>query len=315
MDWKSPARSYLLSLRAENSAWGYKPISAPYVEPTVLTALALVATDPEPAAAVTSPWMSEVLDWLRAIQNPDGSFGPSTMLNRPTWPTPFVLLLFAARDRLANQRDFARECHASAAYLLATEGKKIDNFGEALGHDGMIPGWPWVEGTHSWVEPTSVAVLALGLYGSGRTDRAAEGRRLLRDRSLPHGGWNYGNTVVLGSELRPQPGPTGWALLGLAGDDPASKPVWLGLKYLEGVVPKMRAAPSLAVGLLALSLWGRRPPQADEWLAEAAPAARARSDAVFQLAHLLLASAPQATLALLGLKPVAVPSPPGGAIR
>ena len=39
---------------------------------------------------------------------------------------------------------------------------------------------------------------------------------MIIDRALPHGGWNYGNKVVFGHELRPQPGPTGMALLALA---------------------------------------------------------------------------------------------------
>ena len=46
---------------------------------------------------------------------------------------------------------------------------------------------------------------------SAAEPRIREAVRLLWDRQLPHGGWNYGNTVVLKQELRPHLLPTGLA--------------------------------------------------------------------------------------------------------
>jgi hypothetical protein len=89
-----------------------------------------------------------------------------------------------------------------------------------MGHNGMLVGWPWVSGTHSWVEPTSLALLAMGREGRAGHPRAREGVRVLIDRAIPGGGWNVGNTVVFGTRLRPSPGPSGLALLALAKVDP-----------------------------------------------------------------------------------------------
>jgi hypothetical protein len=156
--------------------------------------------------------------------------------------------------------------------------------------------------THSWVEPTVAAILALAKAGYSDSHRLFDGRRLLRDRALPSGGWNFGNTVVLNLELRPQPGPTAWALLGLVGDDPASRPVWLGLEYLRHALPT-RAAMSLGLSILAMSAWSQRPRAANAWLAAAAPDSMRRSDVAFQLAFLVLAAKADRTLKLLGFRP------------
>jgi hypothetical protein len=60
-------------------------------------------------------------------------------------------------------------------------------------------------------------VIALKATGHLQHDRVREGIRMMLDRQLPHGGWNYGNSVVFGRELRPMPESTGAALTGLAG--------------------------------------------------------------------------------------------------
>ena len=87
-----------------------------------------------------------------------------------------------------------------------------------VGHDTTLQGWPWVVGTHSWVEPTAINVLALRSAGQAGHPRCREAVKLLLDRQLPEGGWNYGNTTVLGHVLRPQVQPTGLALAALAGE-------------------------------------------------------------------------------------------------
>jgi hypothetical protein len=74
-----------------------------------------------------------------------------------------------------------------------------------------------VAGTHSWIEPTALGVIALKAAGHERHERVQEAIRMILDRQLPHGGWNYGNTFVFGRELRPMPESSGAALAGLAG--------------------------------------------------------------------------------------------------
>ena len=97
----------------------------------------------------------------------------------------------------------------AAAWLLEQKGNAIavdTAIGSVVGHDTTLVGWPWVEGTHSWVEPTAMAILALDREGFGDHPRVAEGIRVVLNRALAHGGWNYGNTSVFGRQLRPQPG-------------------------------------------------------------------------------------------------------------
>jgi hypothetical protein len=70
-------------------------------------------------------------------------------------------------------------------------------------------GWAYAEGTHSWVEPTAFAVLALKAASREYQAAAREGVAVLIDRQLPGGGLNYGNTFVLGQLIRPHIQPTG----------------------------------------------------------------------------------------------------------
>jgi hypothetical protein len=129
---------------------------------------------------------------------------------------------------------------------------------DPLAHDTFLKGWPWVAGTHSWIEPTALGVVALRATGFGRHDRVREAILMMLDRQLPHGGWNYGNTLVFGQELHPMPESTGAALAGLAGQVPQDK-VALSLEYLLGTVNRLRTPLSLGWGLLGLKAWGRAP--------------------------------------------------------
>jgi hypothetical protein len=84
---------------------------------------------------------------------------------------------------------------------------------------------------------------------------------MLLDRQLPHGGWNYGNTVVFGRELHPAPESTGAALVGLAGSVERSR-VSRSLDYLQGEVDRLRTPISVGWSLFGLAAWGMRPPNA-----------------------------------------------------
>ena len=300
MNSLAAAIAKLIELRGKSPGWGYRPSSEPYVEPTVLCCLGLLASADEFDQPKMLSLATRSAEWLATIQQRDGSVGPSESLPAPSWPTPYALLLWTICDDLASRSDFAQQRAAAADYLLRNRGRGIRK-GDVISHDGMIPGWPWVVDTHPWVEPTVTAIIALCKAGYGDSTRILDGRRLLRDRSLPHGGWNYGNTVVLDRELRPQPGPTAWALLGLVGDDPASRAVWLGIDYLKQALPS-RAALSLGLSILAMSAWGQRPKASPAWLAAAAPESFKRSDVAFQLAFLVLAASADRTLELLGLR-------------
>jgi hypothetical protein len=161
-----------------------------------------------------------------------------------------------------------------------------------LGHDPTLVGWPWIEGTHSWLEPTALAVLALSREGLGDHPRVAEGLAVVRDRSLAHGGWNYGNRTVFNRELRPQPGPTGLALLALSASPSTVRPhcVDLALKYLHRALPEVRAMTYLGWAVLGLRAWKACPGEAATWLAESYSLHASARDATVGLGLLLLAA-------------------------
>ena len=117
-------------------------------------------------------------------------------------------------------------------------------------------GWPWVEGTVSWVAPTALTMLALEVwqFRSSRIDRATA---MLLDRACPSGGWNAGNSVVFGVALDPHPDFTAVALLALVGRTSAqADPIRKALEYLSIKLMSCRSAYSLAWGVLALNAYG-----------------------------------------------------------
>ena len=77
---------------------------------------------------------------------------------------------------------------------------------------------------------------------------------MILDRQLPHGGWNYGNTLVFGRELHPMPENTGAALAGLAGQVEQGT-VARSLHYLQGEVDRLCTPVSLGWALLGLAAW------------------------------------------------------------
>jgi hypothetical protein len=292
--WRASARGELLRLRGRATAWGYRQGASPGVEPTVLACLALLATcgaegggtdaagPPGDARAVGAACAG----WLASIQGTDGALGLSGSQPTPGWTTPFGLLLWQAVGGHEGPRRRGRQ------WLVRQEGERIppgDGSDRIVGHDTMLVGWPWVEGTHSWLEPTAMTLLALRREGLGEHPRVVEGYRLIRDRAIDTGGWNCGNKATFGRALRPLPAPTGLALLALAHRDDRTEVVSRAIRYLHDTLPDVRASASLGWGLLGLRAWQCVPAEADRWLAEAYERATGRPDAAPKLALLLLA--------------------------
>lgn len=296
VSWITAASELLLRLRSDADAWGYRPGDPPAVEPTVLAGLGLRCTgaSTNQAASIEAP--ARAAHWVARMQRPDGSVRLSAELAVPQWATSYALLLWANVDGFAPQGTLA------AQWLEQSRGKSFPKTPEnPVGHDTTLVGWPWVEGTHSWVEPTAMALVALARIGPNRSPRVTEGARLLADRALSTGGWNYGNSAVFQAILRPQPGPTGLALLALASLGIQDRSVGPALAYLESALPGIRSPQSLCWGILGLSAWNRRPAQATEWLRNAYDALTAEAtDDPFGLAHIVLAASEQA-LDVLGL--------------
>ena len=127
--------------------------------------------------------------------------------------------------------------------------------------DNSIQGWSWIDGTFSWVEPTAWCLFALktcALRGPFRVDpeRERDAERLLVDRSCAGGGWNYGNSNMLGKELVPYVPTTAVALLAMR--DRGSEPiVSQGLSFLDRHATFERSAMALGLASRALAAYGR----------------------------------------------------------
>ena len=199
---------------------------------------------------------------LTASQLEDGRVSISSSNPESFWPTPLAILAWHGSEKHAKPRSHAID------FLLKTSGKHwVKEYGSPLAHDTSIKGWSWTENTHSWVVPTSLSILALRISGFGEHDRVREGIRLLMDRQLPSGGWNFGNTLTYGKELYPQADCTGLALSALADCDSPGE-VGKSITYLQSRVMQVRTPLSLGWGILGLGAWGRRPGQATAWVSE-----------------------------------------------
>lgn len=179
------------------------------------------------------------------------------------WPTSLAILAWMGGHQYQNERQRALD------FLLGTSGTYWNrNPNAATAHDTGLKGWGWTSGTHSFVEPTSLALLALDIAGCREHPRFKEGIRLLIDRQLPHGGWNYGNTLVYGNELFPFIDTTGIALAALGGHA-AKEEVERSLLYLRLQVQNCRTPLSLACALFGLGAWGEFPSEGHAWVEQA----------------------------------------------
>ncbi len=186
-------------------------------------------------------------------QGQDGRVRISPHYPECYWPTALAILAWQGSPSNQAAQSLA------IRFLLNTTGIHFAKKSESpSGHDTALKGWPWIENTHSWVEPTATCVMALRMAGYGEHNRVHEAVRMLLDRQLPHGGWNAGNTIVFGHELHPMAEGTGSALASLAGVV-AEGQVVRSLDYLQGEVDRLRTPISLGWSLIGLAAWGRWP--------------------------------------------------------
>lgn len=190
---------------------------------------------------------------LRVEQDDDGRVVVSKHHMDSYWPTPLAIL--AWQDSLAC----ADAQRRAVQFLLGVAGTnphpKSD---DPVGHNTALKGWPWIAGTHSWVEPTALCIMALRATGHEQHDRVNEASRMLLDRQLPHGGWNVGNTLIFGRELHPNPEATGAALAALSGVTNREQ-VNRSIEYLHDEVGRLRTPVSLGWALWGLGAWNLWP--------------------------------------------------------
>lgn len=295
-DWVDDARRRLLRLQGKSGAWGYRRTTGPAVEPTALAGLALLATAQDEGAGSGEATTSA--RWLASIRGRDGSLGVTASLREPGWATPFASMLWGAVG------GFAAERRGAVDWLLSTRGVPVPRQAHGpMDHDTTLIGWPWTADTHSWVEPTAAALLVLGREGKWDHPRALEGRRILKDRAIATGGWNYGNPALFGATLRPLPQPTGLALLALARGGDRDGVIRLAVAYLQSTLAETLAPASLGWGILGLRAWGAALEGGDARLRRSFERVASRGgDEVVPLAMLILAAGP-GSLRVLDIRP------------
>jgi hypothetical protein len=230
-------------LRHVNNDGGipYVPGMHSFSEPTLLMILAFIADD-------EGPIIQPLVDWVLKRRNPDGSIGLNDEFPQEgLWNTP---LLAIAMHNLG----FKAERDAAIEFILRCRSLPLKPSKENE-LDSSLLGWPWVPNTFGWVEPTSWALLSLGLVGKGNHPRSIEGQKLLADRCIPEGGWNYGNKIVFNNHLMPFWDATALALLALGGSNPSLTN--RNLDLLEKSLPEIQSLYANALAGICLEKFGR----------------------------------------------------------
>lgn len=229
------------------------------------TALALLALRAHPQHTANA---DRARDWLVRRQRDDGSWTLLDSAEDGSWVTPWVMLALQAEEGVSDEA-----LQRGADWLAGRQGRGLGFVSRILFRflpeeertalDPELVGWPWHDGSFSWVEPTSVSLLALKrtravLADHFPTDRVEQGVLLLYDRQCDDGGWNYGNRAVLGEELHAYPDVTAIALLALQ-DDPNERTA-KGLKALEQMLAADESSGlALALGCLCVAAYGGDP--------------------------------------------------------
>ena len=254
-----------MSQRRGRSAWSYRCNHVLCVEPTTLACLALIASGDGQTSRSDIESSHEAARWLAVIQRTDGSLPVAEGLPSPGWTTPYALLLWSALPGYNDSVSRAR------TWLLARKGAMHppgNNAERIAGHDPRLVGWPWVEATHSWLEPTALAILALCRFQLFDHPRVEAGVRLILDRALPDGRLELWQQVRLRHRAAPAAGPHGSRPARAGRPRCSGSRVSRGLAYLREAVAELRAPVSLGWGILGLRAHRALPGEADTWLAQ-----------------------------------------------
>jgi hypothetical protein len=250
-------RERVIAARNADGGWPYYPDRQSRLEPTAWAIIALGATGSVDAFA------DGVLAFLSARNRRDGLLvDPGAPTANAGWNGLLLLALQSTRGADDERRSLVRSLAGLKGIALQPDS--------TIRQDNTLQGWPWVQGTFSWVEPTAFCTLALKkATGTDRDPavaaRLTEADRLLIDRACRPAGWNYGNSAVLGQELEPYVPTTALALLALQ-DRPTEAVVTAGLDWLEAQAASEPATMALGLAASCLTVFGRPADKAIEGL-------------------------------------------------
>ena len=262
----SPLKSVLSQIltRAQNEdgGWGYRHGLSSRTE---ATSWVLLAMSKQEEGSREGTCVQRGRDWLLRAQLKDGSWSAQPGQTEGCWQTSLACLALlvhgapsgAVKSGIRWLCDFSPAEHS----LWWNVQRRILGKDKHVRQNEFLKGWSWTRGTASWVEPTSLALIALQgcppeVLPSQAARRIRFGEALLYDRECPDGGWNCGNPLVYGVPGEPQVGPSVWALLALRkyfgrlGNQ-------TGIRWLESRYPHLRSPSSLALAYLCLQQYGR----------------------------------------------------------
>ena len=220
------------------------PAELETVDATAWAALAFAVADSR------SELLREARILLARAQGEDGRLSIHPLHPGAYSPTSIAILAWSGDAERADARRRAVE------FLLGHSGLTYPRDPASPNRiDTELRGWPWVDRTFSWAEPTALALLALAAAGEGAHPRSREGAQVLLDRQIANGGWNYGNSRVFDADLLSAQESTGLVLAALAGAVPREE-VALSLARLIEELPALRTPLALGWSLLAATAWG-----------------------------------------------------------
>jgi len=249
----------LLGAQNGDGGWGSVKGKRSNTESSSFALMALKSLERKPFDRQTTAG----LKWLLQHQRDDGSWSLNDVSKQSSWTTPIaVLALLSFQD----QREHALR---AAKWILTQEGRKPGWVASLLVRlslvkkmtelDPYLSGWSWTAGAFSWVEPTSYSLMALkrlkgSLDGTNCEERIRQGEMLIYDRMCENGGWNYGNSRVLGEALWPYPDVTAVALIALQ-DRTTSEANQKSLRALDAMMREAASGTALGWGILCLTLY------------------------------------------------------------
>jgi Prenyltransferase and squalene oxidase repeat len=254
-----PAIDLLIDAQNPDGGWGSVKGKRSNTESTSFALMALKCLDRD----VFLRPITAGLSWLLQHQRDDGSWSLSDASKQSSWTTPIAVLALLS---FQGQREHALR---AAKWILTQEGRKpgwvtsllvwlslVKKMGEL---DPYLSGWSWTAGAFSWVEPTSYSLMALKklepmLVGTNVEARIQQGEMLIYDRMCQGGGWNYGNSKVLGEALWPYPDVTAVALIALQ-DRRAREANQTSLHLLDKMAREADSGMALGWGILCLTLY------------------------------------------------------------
>jgi hypothetical protein len=263
----------LLGAQNEDGGWGAFKGKRSNTESTSFALMALKSLQ----SKLFDGQMTAGLNWLVRQQRDDGSwFFNKETSKLSSWTTPIVVLA------LLSFQDQNERISRTVKWILVQEGMKPGWFASLLFRlslarktvelDPYLSGWSWTPRAFSWVEPTSYCLMALKksrplLGGTNVEVRIQQGEALLYDRMCEKGGWNYGNSKVLGESLWPYPDVTAVALIALQ-DRAANEVNKTSLLALQSMMLEAASGITLSWGILCLKLYSVDVQQWERMLSE-----------------------------------------------